>query len=127
MTAAHDGRMIVRSCFSMSVFGLHFLGIATTLRDGMWNPFTIGHTVYPLVDELFFLCLIERIARSEKPGTRLGIDAPLGFLLQPLHLCVSERREKAYLGRLLPDTERLFSERLLLHSLIAFLPSTPEC
>src|SRR5215831_15890876 len=127
MTAAHDARMIVQSCFSMSVFSLHFLDIATTLRHGMWNPFTIGHTVYPLVDKLLFLCLIKRIARSEKPCIGLGIDAPLCLLLQPLQLRVNERREKAYLGSLLPDTERFFSERLLLHSLVAFLSGTPEC
>src|SRR6266516_5943474 len=75
-----------------SAFGLCLLGTATTIRPGMWNPFTIVHSIHPLVDELLFLRLIERIARSEKPCTGLGIDTSLGFLLQPLPLCVSERR-----------------------------------
>jgi hypothetical protein len=87
----------------------------------MWyvDPFTIIHTVHPLVDELLFLCLIERIARSEQPWTGLGIDTPLCLLLQPLQLCISERREKACLGRFLPNTEGFFRECLLLHSLVA--------
>ena len=46
---------------SMSVFDLSLLGIVATIRHGMWNSFTIVHTVHPLVDELLFLCLIERI------------------------------------------------------------------
>ena len=93
----------------------------------MWNPFTIVHTVHPLVDKLLFLCLIERIARGEKPCTGLGIDTPHCLLLEPLQLCVRERREKACLGSLLPDPERFFSECLLLHSLVARLPGTPQC
>src|SRR5438128_12446692 len=109
-----------------SVFGLYLLGTATTLRPGMWHPFTIVHPIHPLMDELLFLCLIERIARSEKLCTGLAIDTSLGLLLQPLPLCVSECREKTCLGSFLPDPERFFGERLLLHSLVAFLPGAPE-
>src|SRR5215467_10317437 len=111
----------------MSAFRLFLLNLVASVRHSIWDPFTIGHTVHPLVDKLLFLCLIERIARGEKAGTGLGIDTLLCLLFQPLQLCIGERREKACLGSFLPNMERFFSERFLLHSLVAFLPGTPEC
>src|SRR5262245_62195647 len=41
------------------------------LRHDMRYPFTIVGTVHPLMDELLFLCLVERITRGEKPCTGL--------------------------------------------------------
>src|SRR5215216_2277039 len=96
------------------------------LRRAIGNPFTIVHTVHPLVNKLLFLGLIKRITRGEKPCTGLGIDTPFRLLLQPVQLCVSERREKARLRSVLPGPERFFHQRFLLQSAVAVLPGTPE-
>src|SRR5688500_11557656 len=96
------------------------------LRRAMGDPFTVVHTVHPLVNKLLFLGLIERIARGQEPCTGLGIDTPFRLLLQPVQLCVSECREKTCLRGVLPGTERFFHQHFLLHSTVTVLPGTPE-
>ena len=56
----------------------------------MRDTFAIVNTIHPLVNKLLFLCLVQGIARGEKPGTRLGIDTLFGLLFEPLELCLGK-------------------------------------